>query len=235
MTEAMSPASLLAAGRDALIEAAFFTGDFGGAYFLLEEARSVALTIGDMQTLAGALDQLGFLQHWKNIDLPTEDREVDAEIELFERALALRLDLDDDAGTAESLFHVGLAYQLFKREWETAQVYLERALLLAEKSGDIILLSEIHRHIGAYYWAHKRDFDAALMYLRESLDLRETTGISYWIASGLITLGQCELAANQPDLAIEHLQRGIEIAESNNLREMWALMAKDALNRASQS
>lgn len=225
----MPAADLLADGRDALIEAAFYSGDFTGAGALLEAACAEAEADGDVSVLAGALDQLGFLQHWRNIDSAPGDRDVDAELLLFERALAMRRENGDATGMAESLFHVGLVYQLFKRDWDAAQAYLEKALPLADAAGDLVLVSEIHRHTGAYHWVHKQDFPAALQCFRHSLALRETTDHAGWIASGLITLGQCELASGDAGSARSHLERALQIAMAGNLREMWLRAASDAL------
>ncbi len=111
MTGRPSLDTLLEEGQAALVEAAFLTGDYDRAALVLEAARREAETHGDRRALASALDRLGFLQHWKNL---TGDRQdVDLELALFEEALAMRRDIEDEAGIAESLFHVGLVHQMF--------------------------------------------------------------------------------------------------------------------------
>src|SRR5437764_641861 len=69
---------------------------------------------------AGALDQLGTLLHYRNLDHRQPDGTftgdpgaVEEELALVERALALRRELGDEAGIAESTFRVGLVHQLF--------------------------------------------------------------------------------------------------------------------------
>lgn len=218
--------ALLADARTSVLEAAFLTGGFNQAEALMEDARQVAESAG-IEAQAAVLDQLGFLQHWKNLEVDAQ-RDVDRELALFERALLLRQQIRDEAGIAESLFHVGLVHQLFKRDWETAQPYFEQARSLAEKVGDQLLLSEAHRHIGAYYWLHKGDFDTALSHLRKSLELRENLDFRVWPATGLITLGQCELAAGHTS-AMEHLREGVRIAEEAGMRDRWLRSAREAL------
>jgi tetratricopeptide (TPR) repeat protein len=223
-----SPDDLLAAGREALLEAAFLTSDFHRAGELLEAARQTAEARGDTRELAGALDQLGFLLHWKNVD--SEQRDVEAELSLFERALALRQEVGDDTEIAESLFHVGLVYQLFKRAWDTSLGYFEQARTLAEGSGDDLVLSEIYRHLGAHYWLSEGDFDTAVEHLRRSLALRERLDFAGWRATGLITLGQCELAAGMRAEALDHLREGLRFAEEIGLRELFVRAAREALS-----
>ncbi|HET9496177.1 MAG TPA: tetratricopeptide repeat protein [Chloroflexia bacterium] len=229
MKHPASPDDLLATGWEALLEAAFLTGDFDTAGKRLEAARQTAEAGGDMRALAGALDQLGFLQHWKNVD--SEQRDVEAELSLFERALTLRQAMGDGAEVAESLFHVGLVYQLFRRDWDTSLRYLEQARALAEGGGDDLLLSEIYRHLGAHYWLSAGDFDTALEHLRRSLALRERLGFQGWRATGLITLGQCELAAGMRAEAHDHLREGVGLAEEIGLRELFVRAAREALSK----
>lgn len=229
MDDAESTDNLLAAGREALLEAAFLTGDFDSASKLLEAARQTAEARGDKRALAGALDQLGFVQHWKNVE--SEQRDVEAELSLFERALALRQEVGNGVEVAESLFHIGLVYQLFKRDWDTSLRYFEQARALAEGGGDDLLLSEIYRHLGAHYWLSAGDFDTALEHLRRSLALRERLGFQGWRATGLITLGQCELAAGMRAEAHDHLREGVGLAEEIGLRELFVRAAREALSK----
>lgn len=229
MSNAKSPDDLLAAGREALLEAAFLTGDFDTTGKRLEAARQAAEAGGDTRALAGALDQLGFLQHWRNVE--SEQRDVEMELSLFERALALRQEVGDGVEIAESLFHVGLVYQLFKRDWDTSLRYFEQARTLAEGGEDDLLLSEIHRHLGAHYWLSAGDFDTALEHLRRSLALRERLDFAGWRATGLITLGQCELAAGMRAEAHGHLREGVGLAEEIGLRELFVRAAREALSK----
>src|SRR6266536_2869497 len=110
----------LARGREMVERAAFHTGDFDAAQAMLAEARTGAEAAGDQATLAGALDQLGLVRHWRNLELRRPDGTLDGdpavveeELALLERGLALRRELGDALAVAESVFHVGLVHQLF--------------------------------------------------------------------------------------------------------------------------
>jgi uncharacterized protein HemY len=133
---------------------------------------------------------------------------------------------------AESLFHVGLVHQIFKGDWDTAQGYFERARDLAEAAGDELLLSEAHRHIGAYFWIRRGEFEAALEHLSISLNLRERLSFRGWLASGLLTLGQCEWAAGRTAEALAHLREGVRVAEETGMRDWWTASARETLKKA---
>jgi tetratricopeptide (TPR) repeat protein len=230
----------LARGRE-LLEAAWRrTGDYGAAEAPLAAARRLAEDCGDRATLAGALDRLGFLLHFQNLERRRPDGTTDGdpgrvadELALFERALALRRELGDDAATAESLFHVGLVHQLFTGRWDEAEDRFQEAHALAEDSGDVMLRSEIHRHLGAVRW-HAGDFEAAIRELERSLELRRSDGLEDMVPSALIGLGHAHLAAGHRAEAIDNLRRGVELAERLGHRDHFIAPARRALAEAEE-
>src|SRR5205085_1353743 len=123
---------LLAAGREAMQEAAFRTGDYGEAEPLLRGALARAEAAGDRSTEAAALDQLGWLMHFQALDGNREEADSDAEEALFQRSLAIRRELGDQAGVAAALFGIGLVHQVLRRDAAAAIPFLQEALALAE-------------------------------------------------------------------------------------------------------
>jgi tetratricopeptide (TPR) repeat protein len=200
-------------------DAAFVTGDFDRAEEALNAALRAAEEAGDSASTGAALDQLAFLLHWRNLGRP--DPDWDAELELFERALAVRRDAGDRAGVAESLFHVGLAHQLRRRDGETAEPIFAEALALADEVGDRLTQSYLHRHIG-FLRMVQGELDQALTHLRRSLELREVLGWTRGVAAALQALGECELDAGHHVQARAHLERSVELAESFGTRP-WLL------------
>ena len=95
-----TPRELAEAGAEALIEAAFRTGDFDRARELLEKAREAAAAAGDQETKAFATERLGTLVHYENItklitggEVPAADAE--AEEKLFRESLAMSQEAGD--------------------------------------------------------------------------------------------------------------------------------------------
>jgi tetratricopeptide (TPR) repeat protein len=228
------------AGAEALIEAAFTTGDFGPARELLETARDAAAAGGDRQTEAVAIERLATLAHYENITKLTTGGEVpaadtEAEEKLFRQALPISQELDDKAGTARSAFGVGLVFQVLRRDWPTAMSYYWQALDLSpalEASSDLHARSEIHRHLGFYYHYEDASPGEAVRHLQLSLDLREQTGDPRLLPSALVALGEAELAAGNSERAVELLTRAVAGARDAGLLSHRVEDAERALREA---
>lgn len=234
--------STLAAGIDALYEAAFRTGDFDPAEMLLRDAHSRALDEDDRLTEAAALDRLGMLTHFRALGRGSGDVDAASEMDLFEQALATRRKIGDNAGIAESLFGIGLAHQVHRGDWDTAMPIFREAQALAEEHADDLTKSEIQRHIGFYYAVREVQPALAVEYLRTSLELRISFGDERWIPSGTLALGQAELSAGMLTDAIEHLQLAKSQAQAAQLRghsidqaDEWLRRAQDAQQRRTQA
>ena len=216
---------LCAAAEEGLAEAAFRTGEFGYAERLFGEALSMAELHGDRKTEARALGGLGMVRHHRCITrlvagLAPDDADVAAEEELMRGALEIWRETDDAVGTARALFAMGLVHQVLDRDWAAAMPYYWRAFGLAEaveESGDLYACSEIHRHLGFYYLIEDVRPAEAVRRLGYSLALRERLGDPRRIPSGLVALGEAELAAGQPHRAVELLGRAAQLARSAGL------------------
>jgi tetratricopeptide (TPR) repeat protein len=235
------PARELAdAGAEALIDAAFITGDFGPARELLEKARDAAAAGGDRQTEAVAVERLATLKHYENItklvagaEVPAADAE--AEEKQFRQALAISEELGDEAGTARSAFGVGLVFQVLRSDWPTAMPYYWQALDLSralEASGDLHARSEIHRHLGFYYHYEGASPGEAVRHLELSLDLREQIGDQRLLSSALVALGEAELATGNNERAVDLLTRAVAAARAAGLAPWRVEDAERALRDA---
>jgi len=216
--------ALLAAGEDALADAAFCTGDFGKARELMEAAHAEAVRGADVSEQAGALDALGMLAHYENITKlmggsPVSPDDVNAEERLFRQALGCWQQLGEPADSAQSLFGLGLVYQVLHSDWTTAMPYYWQALglITADEATGLYLRSEVHRHVGFYFLVEASQPAEAVRHLQISLDLREELGDQRRIPSGLVALAQAQLEAGDRDGAIELLRRAIATAREAGL------------------
>jgi tetratricopeptide (TPR) repeat protein len=223
-------------GEGSLVEAAFRTGDFDVAARQLELALDEARASGDARTEAFAIDRLGMVAHYRNIMRLIEDEEVseadvDAEEAHFRQGLELRESLGDKAGTAQSLFGIGLVSQVLRGDWQTAMGYFTRALTLADEVTDLDLYtrSEIHRHLGFYFLVEQVDPQQAVDHLRTSLELREQLGDERRMPSALVALGRAEALAGNRRRAVELLERAVASARASRLSAPWLHDAEQAL------
>jgi tetratricopeptide (TPR) repeat protein len=236
---------------EALVQAAFCTGEFTAAERLFGEARAVAARDGDQEAEARALGGLGMTHHYRNIAAlvggrAPADADIAAEDDLMRQALALSRQAGDTAGTARALFGVGLVLQVLRRNWDAAMRYFWQAFGLAEaveESGDLYGRSEIHRHVGFYYLVEDVRPREAVRQLGHSLALRERLGDPRRIPSALVALGEAEMAAGNFPRAVELLRRAVPIANEaallpwriadaeHNLREAEAAASEEAAAR----
>jgi hypothetical protein len=175
--------------------------------------------------------------HFRAIDLAPDARaalDPAPEQELFERALAVRRGLGDTEGVAESLFQVGLVYQVLRRDLEAAAPYVHEALAVVETAPDAdrLLRSEIHRHVGFDALLREQVVDGAREQFTASLVLRESLPDQGWLASAHVALSLCERTAGRRAEAFEHARRALAVVEAEGLRERFRDGAHDMLAQA---
>ncbi|WP_203839187.1 tetratricopeptide repeat protein [Winogradskya humida] len=207
----------LTAGNEAMFEAAFRTGDYGRAEETFTALLTDAREAGDRALEAAALDRLAMLTHFRALENDLADADSEVEVGLFEQALEIRRELGDEAGTAESLFGLGLAHQVLRSDWATAMPYYREALELAERHDDLLLRSEVHRHIGFYYAMGDLESDRALHHLKISHDLRTELGDPRWIPGGTVALGIAELADGLREQGLAHMRQALQQARDADL------------------
>jgi tetratricopeptide (TPR) repeat protein len=236
----VTTAELLALANEAFITAGFCTADFAETRALLRAAREQADREGDRAGAAGAADRLGLVQHYVNITRLMQGREVpeadiSTEESLFREALDYREATGDLAGTAQSLFGLGLVFHPLRRDWTSAMPLFRRALDIIEATGDAADLytrSEIHRHVGFYYSVEDVQPQRAVHHLQRSLELREELGDIRLIPSGLEALGEAELAAGHPRRAVDLLEQAVRTAHRAGLLEERIQSAEQTLGEA---
>jgi mannose-6-phosphate isomerase-like protein (cupin superfamily) len=231
-----SAAALLAAAEDAMAEAGFRTGDFDRARNLVAAARNEADRSGDDRTMARATSLFGLILHYQNIGVLMDGEQppagrVSAERQAFREALTESTRLGDPAGMASALFGLGLVHQVLDHDWAAAMPCFWQALDLAYRA-DLYTQSEIHRHVGFYYLVEAGQPAEAVRHLRRSHELREALGDPRRIPSGLVVLGEAELAAGYPERAVELLREAVAKARAAGLLPARIESAEQALAEA---
>ena len=240
MTTELNVWAILAEGDDALTEAAFRSGDFERARELLESARDEATRGEDVAAQARSLDLLGLLLHYENIGTlmggsAVSPDAIDAEEHMFRQALACWQQLGEPIGAAQSLFGLGLVFQVLHSDWMTAMPYYWQALGVVadpDAKADLYLRSEVHRHVGYYFLVEGMQPSEAERHLQISLDLREELGDSRRIPSGLLALGQAMLESGSRDRAVELLRRAVAESQAADLLPERIREAERALAEA---
>jgi tetratricopeptide (TPR) repeat protein len=230
----------LADARIALEQAYFRTGDYDAAAALADAALDAARAAADRRAEASALAHRGMVLHYRAIELPPEERatvDPGAEQALFEEALALREELGDREGRAESLFQLALVQQVLRRDGASAAPLLREALELVEElpDADVYLRSEIRRHVGFDLLLREERPDEAVAQLETSLALRRTLPERGRTVSGLLALALAERRAWRTASAREHAQEALDLARAEGLRPRLVAAAETELAAASEA
>jgi tetratricopeptide (TPR) repeat protein len=218
------PEELLTRARAALSEAAYRTGEFDAVEALLTEALGLAEAEGETgrRSRADALDLLGVLLHFRTIDRPRAEWpgiDPGPERELFERGLAIRRELGDPAGVAESLLHLGWVHQVLRNDPGAAMPLFGEALTLAEPDGDADVRSELHRHVGFHVLLAEGRPDEALPHFRTSLELWRSRAEPALVVFGLVALARCESTAGRHEEALAHSQEALALSREGGFRQ----------------
>jgi len=227
-----SAAELLDSATESCLEAAFRTGEYDAAEELVQLALVRARADGDRATEAGALQQLGQLMHFRALDGDPASADAEAEETLFVEALAIRRELIDMSGVAESLYGLGLVNQVLRRDWAAAMPLFREATALADEHSNALIRSECHRHLGFYYATEAFEPQRALRHLCISLELRREWGDPRWIPSATFAIGMATLAAGQQQEGIDHLRRAVQEARDAGLSARRVASIEDWLRRA---
>ena len=178
----------------------------------LAQAFALVESTGNESLLGNIYDAMGFSNHITYID-SDRSQEPENELDFFERGLELRRKSGTPEQVAESLFHVGLVYDVIRRDYDRALSYHEKAYKLAQEVGDKITASYAIRHIGFARLA-AGELETAEQALRESLALREEAGFTAGIAFALAALAHLETQKGDKASALSRLHQARAILES---------------------
>lgn len=178
----------------------------------LEKALALAKPSGDPLLLGNIYDAIGFSLH---VDYLASDRsqEPENELPLFQMGLDLRQQAGALAQVAESLFHIGLVYDVIRKDYDTASTYHGHAYQRANKAGAWVIASYAIRHIGFAKLANQ-DLEEAKKAFTKSLALREAANFVPGVAYALATLAHVETELDNRITARQHLERARRIFET---------------------
>ena len=147
----------------------------------LLQARQIAETVHDQQSIADALSLLGQAHYFATRGARVRSGassnslqgqgDYDEALTYQQQALERREALHDTRGISESHFYIGIVYE----RWQQKNLALEhyaQALQVAEQAGHLFERSEPTRHL-AWDSLEKGDLDQALAYALQALSLRE--------------------------------------------------------------
>jgi tetratricopeptide (TPR) repeat protein len=171
----------------------------------LQQALTLAESVDNPPLLGDVYDALGTSLHMEYLQ-GDRSQEPENEMSHFERGLELRRQGGTAVQIAESLFHVGLVYDVVRKESEQAAVYHQQAYDLAMEAGDKIIASYAIRHLGFTRW-EADDKEGTAEALQESWRLRQEAGFVPGAAFALISLAQMDEIQGDKTAALPKFQQ----------------------------
>jgi predicted ATPase/class 3 adenylate cyclase len=170
--------------------------------------RTLTLAGGSARPLAKALEAAGGIAYWQG--------DTAASYEFYERALAMQLELGDDAAIAYARYNLAFAC-LVGDEPAQAMTLLEHALDAFKELGD-------PRGIAVTTWglgnAHQstHELDEAAQYLAAAIEAFQPLDEPFSLGWAHFSMGEVTAAMGRPGQARDHFERGLRLfAEVNDL------------------
>jgi tetratricopeptide (TPR) repeat protein len=174
----------------------------------LAEATESRLAVADALSLLGRARLFAgvtaALQRGAPPDSSPEDGRYDQAQALQQRALEIRVALDDTRGISESHFLIGNVLQ-FWRQSDLAQAHFAEAAAIAERYGHSFEQVEPARHL-AFLALGRGDLDQALALAEQALALREAVRFRPFLPLDHLLLRSIHLARGDQQQAEAHQQ-----------------------------
>lgn len=135
--------------------------------------------------------------------------------------MAIKKELDDKQGIADSLNNLGLVY-CSKGDLDQALEYHQRSLIIWEELGNRTNIAKSLNNLGNAYQL-KDDLDQALECLQQSLAIKEEQGNRQDIALTVNNLGEIYRGKGDLDQALEYYQRSLAISEELGIKQDIAM------------
>ena len=197
------------------------------ALSILKEVLHVAETLGDEALLADTLDLTGAVLQSKEGSLDTS---FETRLAYFQRALAIRIEIQDQRGMAESHFHLGLVYQNQRPAAEDNQqqalVAFKKAYHLAAEGDFAFERAHAARHL-AYIHDKRQEPEQAYQLHQEFLTTNQTISFKPYLAPAHTMMGLANFRCGNLVAAEQHLQSAYAIADqisSDHFRADAAMM-----------
>ena len=174
------------------------------ALIALQLMRSVAERLGDEQSVAFAINNLGINYYSRG--------EYQRAQELFEQYGSLPLVKNDRAMTARAFNNLGTIKRFFGDN-AGALDYYQQSLRLAQEAGDKKIQSNALNNIGVIY-RDLGNYARALEYFEKSLTLGEAQGDKAGISLAVNNIGTVHGTQGNHEQALEYFQRALKLGQA---------------------
>ena len=209
----------LAKAECMIYRALYANAGYDAALEVFAEAERIAADLGDKKLLADALYLTGWGMKFREM---SANRTHAAVVPHAERSLALREEIGEERGIAQSVFLLGLCHEYGREATHDeahggiaeAEACYRRALGIAERIEEKELLADITRDLG-WLCRRKGETDEAFELLKRSLVLREEIGFKVLLSPAYHTMAVMHLERGEPDEALAYGREALRMATEN--------------------
>lgn len=181
-------------------------------------ALEIVKDLDDKQNLAEAYNHLGLIYKYLN--------QYEKSLSYLQAALSIYQKLEHKRGISDSYINLGLIYQHLQQP-EKAFAYHQQALIYFDEINDQHGIALCYNNIGICLDSQKK-YDQALTYHFQALHIRKEHHDIYGLISSYINIGEVQIKIGQYDLAVDHLQKGVELSQEMGIKQ-WEMNAYQQL------
>ncbi len=154
--------------------------------------------------------------------------ELEKAVEFITLALEKSMESGQEERQLAALNNLGIVY-FGLGQYAQAEDYYSRALSLAKEAGNLEQASTIQLNLGNIRFMDQ-DYQGALLAFRGALEIGEATQDSSHLPSRYINVGVAYYGLEKPALAIENLNKGLQIARIIESRPLEANALRNLAN-----
>jgi class 3 adenylate cyclase len=150
-------------------------------------------------------------------------------LEFYNKGMAIQEESQDIEGIANSLNNIGNVYskiagnakdqKLQKENYIKSVDYYTKALERRKEINDKVGIASSLNNIGTSYLLNFKDYKLALNYFEQAMKINEEINNQYDMVVNLLAITKCNIGLKEYAKAKMFLQRGLEIALRNQIKE----------------
>ncbi len=125
--------------------------------------------------------------------------------------------LGDKLGAAKAYSNLGAAYS-HECDWSSSLEYYRHSLRLRRETGDVTGVGLVYANLGNVHLWHGVDLESAVSTLKQAERIGLDSGWHYLVVGVQDSLGETYLRLGQTELAAEHIQKGVALAEKTGVK-----------------
>lgn len=184
--------------------------NYDAALDYYQQAKRIFERLNNLQGLGRALQEMGVFY--------SKIEDYNTALDYYHKALKLETETDNVREIARTHGFMGVVYQKLQK-YDEALSHHQKTLELRQRLSDLAGLGATYHNFGIIYFS-KNEYELSKQYYEQALEIRSRLGGLYGLAETNSELGRVNIKLKRNDAAIAHLIVSLNIARSENLKEL---------------